>query len=149
MSSKTWNIGVVGYGFSAKTFHIPFVQEVPELKLYAIVQRTPKPDDDAEKDHPGIKSYRTSEEMVKDAGVDVVIVTTAPDSHFELVKLALENGKHGEYSIDLNCWGRVMLMRIVVCEKPFTPTSKEAEELNAIAEKNEKLLAVYQSTLIQ
>lgn len=95
MTSKTWNIGVVGYGFSAKTFHIPFVQEVPELKLYAVVQRTPKPDDDAEKDHPGIKSYRTTEEMVQDAGVDVVIITTAPDSHFELAKLALESGKHG------------------------------------------------------
>ena len=95
MASKTWNVGVVGYGFSAKVFHIPFVQEVPELKLYAVVQRTPKPDDDAEKDHPGIKSYRTTEEMVKDAGVDVVIITTAPDSHFELTKLALESGKHG------------------------------------------------------
>ena len=95
MASKTWNVGVVGYGFSAKVFHIPFVQEVPELKLYAVVQRTPKPDDDAEKDHPGIKSYRTTEEMVKDEGVDVVIITTAPDSHFELTKLALESGKHG------------------------------------------------------
>lgn len=95
MASKTWNVGVVGYGFSAKVFHIPFVQEVPELKLYAVVQRTPKPDDDAEKDHPGIKSCRTTEEMVKDAGVDVVIITTAPDSHFGLTKLALESGKHG------------------------------------------------------
>lgn len=91
----TWNVGVVGYGFSAKIFHIPFVQEVPEFNLYAIVQRTPKPDDDAEKDHPGVKSYRNTQEMVQDAAVDVVIVTTAPDSHYELVKLALENGKHG------------------------------------------------------
>lgn len=91
----SWNVGVVGYGFSAKIFHIPFVEQVPELKLYAVVQRTPKPDDDAEKDHPGIKSYRTSEELMKDANVDVVIITTAPDSHYELTKLALENGKHG------------------------------------------------------
>ena len=33
----------------------------------------------------------------------------------------------------------------VVCEKPFTPTYKEAEELVALAEKQGKLLAVYQS----
>lgn len=91
----TWNVGVVGYGFSAKIFHIPFVLEVPEFNLYAIVQRTPKPEDDAEKDHPGIKSYRTAQELVQDAAVDVVIITTAPDSHYELTKLALENGKHG------------------------------------------------------
>ncbi|PIG89323.1 NAD binding Rossmann fold oxidoreductase [Aspergillus arachidicola] len=127
MASKTFNVGVVGYGFSAKTFHIPFISDVPQLKLYAVVQRTPKPDDDAEKDHPGIKSYRTAEDMVKDDGVDVVIVTTAPDSHYELTKLALEHGKH------------------VVCEKPFTPTTQEADELVALAEKQNKLLAVYQN----
>jgi hypothetical protein len=90
------NVGVVGYGFSAKTFHIPFVRQVPDLNLYAVVQRTPKPDDDAEKDHPGVKSFRSTEDMVRDAAVDVVIVTTAPDSHYPLTKLALENGKHGQ-----------------------------------------------------
>lgn len=98
MASNTYNVGVVGYGFSAKIFHIPFVQQIPELKLYAVVQRTPKPDDDAEKDHPGIKSFRTADEMVKDSAIDVVIVTTAPDSHFDLCKLALEAGKHGRCS---------------------------------------------------
>jgi predicted dehydrogenase len=97
MSTKSYNVGVVGYGFSAKIFHIPFVKEVPELKLYAIVQRTPKPNDDAEKDHPGVKSFRTAEEMVQDPAIDVVIITTAPDSHFALSKLALEAGKHGKY----------------------------------------------------
>ncbi|CDM35908.1 hypothetical protein DTO013E5_5421 [Penicillium roqueforti] len=125
--AKTYNVGIVGYGFSAKIFHIPFVTEVPELKLYAVVQRTPKQDDDAEKDHPGVKSYRSAEEMVQDPAVDVVIITTAPDSHFALSKLALEAGKH------------------VVCEKPFTPTSKEADELVALAKKNNKQLAVYQN----
>jgi predicted dehydrogenase len=97
MASKTYNVGIVGYGFSAKIFHIPFVAEVPELKLYAVVQRTPKADDDAEKDHPGVKSFRTAEEMVQDPAIDIVIITTAPDSHFALSKLALEAGKHGTY----------------------------------------------------
>ncbi|OGE56888.1 hypothetical protein PENARI_c002G01717 [Penicillium arizonense] len=127
MASKTYNVGIVGYGFSAKIFHIPFVAEVPELKLYAIVQRTPKADDDAEKDHPGVKSFRTTEEMVQDPAIDIVIITTAPDSHFALSKLALEAGKH------------------VVCEKPFTPTTQEADELIAIAKKNNKQLAVFQN----
>ncbi|KAJ9206375.1 hypothetical protein DTO164E3_471 [Paecilomyces variotii] len=127
MASKTWNVGIIGYGFSAKIFHIPFVNALPDYKLYAIVQRTPKPDDDAEKDWPGIKSYRSAEELVKDESVDVVIVTTAPDSHVALTKLALEAGKH------------------VVVEKPFTPTSQEADELVALAKKQNKLLTVYQN----
>lgn len=127
MVTKTWNVGVVGYGFSAKIFHIPFITAVPDFKLYAIVQRTPKPEDDAEKDHPGIKGYRSAEDLVKDSNVDLVVITTAPDSHYALTKLALNAGKH------------------VVVEKPFVPTYKEAEELVALADKQNKLLAVYQN----
>ncbi|OJJ48209.1 hypothetical protein ASPZODRAFT_61967 [Penicilliopsis zonata CBS 506.65] len=125
--TKSFNVGVVGYGFSAKVFHIPFIQQVSDLKLYAVVQRTPRPDDDPEKDHPGIKVYRSAEEMVRDPAVDVVIITTAPDSHFYLVKLALEAKKN------------------VVCEKPFVPTEAEANELVALAQAQNKLLAVYQN----
>lgn len=98
MASKIYNVGIIGYGLSAKIFHIPFISAVPEFNLYAVVQRTPKPEDDAEKDHPGIKSYRSAEEMVKDADVDVVVVTTTPDTHLALAKLALEAGKHGTSS---------------------------------------------------
>ena len=97
MSSKSWNVGVIGYGSSAKTFHLPFIQQVPELNLFAIVQRHPTPEDDAAKDFPGIKSYRSAEDLVKDGDVDVVIITTAPDSHFGLAKLSLENGKNGMF----------------------------------------------------
>jgi predicted dehydrogenase len=97
MASQTYNVGIIGYGMSAKIFHIPLLSVIPAFTLYAIVQRTPKRDDDAEKDHPGIKSYRSTEEMVQDPNVDVVVVTTIPETHFELTKLALENGKHGNY----------------------------------------------------
>ena len=110
-----------------QVFHIPLIQVITELELYAIVQRTPKPSDDAEKDLSGIKSYRSSEEMVQDSDIEVVVVTTAPTSHFELSKLALEHGKH------------------VIVEKPFTPSSKEASELIAIAKKHDRLLTVYQN----
>ena len=65
--------------------------------------------------------------MVQDSEVEVVVITTAPTSHFELGKLALEYGKH------------------VVVEKPFTPFSKEASELIAIAKKHDRLLTVYQN----
>jgi predicted dehydrogenase len=99
MSSRRFNVGIVGYGLSAKIFHIPFVTYVPELSLYGIVQRSPKPDDDAEKDHPGVKIYRSVDDLVKDQLVDVVIVTAAPDQHFSLAKKALEAGKHGENNV--------------------------------------------------
>lgn len=65
--------------------------------------------------------------MVQDSKIEVVVVTTAPTSHFELSELALENGKH------------------VIVEKPFTPSSQEADELIAIAKRHDRLLTVYQN----
>ncbi|RMD41395.1 hypothetical protein DV735_g3761, partial [Chaetothyriales sp. CBS 134920] len=119
--------GYFRYGLSAKIFHIPFINDVSDFKLYAIVQRSPKPDDDAAKDWPDVKVYRSSEELVADPDVDVVVVTTAPVSHFELAKLAIDNGKH------------------VIVEKPFTPTSKEAFELAELAKGKGVVLTVYQN----
>ena len=97
MATNTFNVGIIGYGLSARIFHIPLISVASELNLYAIVQRSPKPNDDAEEDHPGIKSYRSSEDLVKDDTVDVVVITTPPETHFDLAKLALESGKHGMY----------------------------------------------------
>jgi predicted dehydrogenase len=146
MASKTFNVGVVGYGFSAKIFHIPFITSVPDFKLHAIVQRTPKPDDNAEKDHPGIKLYHSADDLAKDPKVDLVVITTAPDSHYDLAKLALSAGKHGVNPTFCVPELRVLISYVVVVEKPFVPTHKEAEELVALADSNKKLLAVYQST---
>lgn len=95
MASEVYKVGVIGYGLSAKVFHIPIISAVAQFVLYAVVQRHPKPDDDVEKDHPGIKSYRSTEDMVSDDAVDVVVVTTTPETHFSITKLALEGGKHG------------------------------------------------------
>ncbi len=97
MSSKKFHVGIIGYGLSAKIFHIPFVTYVSELSLHAIVQRSPKPENDAEKDHPGVKVYRFVDDLLKDETVDVVIVTAAPEQHFPLTKQALEAGKHGKH----------------------------------------------------
>jgi len=95
MSSAKFNVGIIGYGLSAKIFHIPFISVVPDFNLYAIVQRRPKPDDDASTDHPGIQLYNSSDDLVRDDKVDVVVVTTSPTSHLELAKAALEAKKHG------------------------------------------------------
>ena len=127
MASNSFNAAIIGYGLSAKVFHIPLILAVPDFKLYGIVQRSPKPDDDAAKDHSGIKSWRSVEEVYKDAEVDVVVITSIPETHYEMCKDALEAGKH------------------VVVEKPFVPTSREAEELIGIARKSGKLLTVYQN----
>ena len=127
MATKPFDCAVVGYGLSAKVFHIPLIQADPDFNLYGIVQRSPKPDDDAGKDHPGIKSWRSVDEVYEDPDVDVVVITSVPGTHFAICKAALEAGKN------------------VVVEKPFVPTAKEADELISIAKKSGKLLTVYQN----
>jgi len=127
MASKIFNVGVVGYGMSANVFHIPFILSTSGLRLYAVVQRNPTPHKDAQNDHPGIKSYRSVEDLTKDPAVDVVVITTTPEVHYEQAKLALEAGKN------------------VLLEKPATPTAEELEGLIEIAKKHNVKLCIYQS----
>ncbi|KAK3113925.1 hypothetical protein LTR53_008292 [Teratosphaeriaceae sp. CCFEE 6253] len=128
MTSKPYNVAIVGYGMSAKVFHIPLVQALPsDFKLYGIVQRSPKADDDVRKDHPDVKHWHSVDAIYSDPDVDVVVLTTVPETHHEMCKAALEAGKH------------------VVCEKPFVPTASEADDLLDIAKRSGKLLTVYQN----
>ena len=95
MAGGVFNVGIIGYGLSAKTFHIPFVAVVPDFKLSAIVQRSPKPENDVRKDYKDVTRYSSADQLFHDNQIDVVIVTTAPNSHFDLTKAALKSGKHG------------------------------------------------------
>lgn len=125
-----YNVGIIGYGLSAKIFHIPFITS-PSTKhlftLHAIVKRTPEPANDPAKDHPGVTVYRTTDELFADQSVQIIIVTTAPSSHFALASQAIEAGKH------------------VVVEKPFVPSSSEGRELDRLAREKGVLLTVYQN----
>ncbi|CAG8034114.1 unnamed protein product [Penicillium salamii] len=116
MASRVFNVGVIGYGLSANIYQIPFITAAKNLNLYAVVQRTPKPDDDAQKDWPGVKSYRSTELLVSDPAVDVVVVTTAPDSHLELAKLALNAGKHGMLEESRYIRQRTTSLTFVLCQ---------------------------------
>ncbi|KAF7538158.1 hypothetical protein G7054_g3144 [Neopestalotiopsis clavispora] len=126
-ASKTFNVGVVGYGLSAKVFHIPFIKVTPSLKLHSILQRSPKANDSAPADYPDLKHYTTYDSFLADSELDLVVLTTTPPTHFEMTIQALNAGKH------------------VLCEKPFVPTSAEADKLVALAREKKRVLCVYQN----
>lgn len=67
----------------------------------------------------------TTPEELWSTDVELVVITTPPESHYSLVKVALQAGKH------------------VICEKPFTSTLEQAEELVALAEKAKTILTVF------
>ena len=58
----------------------------------------------------------TTEEMLKDPEVDIVLILTTPQSHYALSKMALNAGKH------------------VYCEKPMSLNVEQANEIVALAE---------------
>ncbi len=121
---KVIKTGICSYGMSGKLFHAPFIEAHPGYELTAIVER--HKNDSTEK-YPAAIIYRSVEELCADETLQLIVVNTPTHLHFEQAKLVLQSGKH------------------LVIEKPFTITVKEAEELAALAEKNNLFLSVYQN----
>jgi scyllo-inositol 2-dehydrogenase (NADP+) len=115
-------VAVIGFGLAGQVFHAPFVSAVPGLRLEAIVQRT---GDAAAKAYPSARILRSVEEALGDAAVQLVVVGTPNETHFDLAKQALLAGKH------------------VVIDKPFAATGAEAKELRELAEKQGVVLAPF------
>jgi len=115
-------VGVIGYGMSAKVFHLPLIIDNEQFQLTAICTSQNKI---VSEKYPLISTYPTVNEFILHSGVDLVVITTPNDTHFAIVKSCLENGLH------------------VVIEKPVTATSAEAEELVQLAEKHQLTLNVF------
>ncbi len=116
--------GICSYGMSGKLFHAPFIDAHPGYELAAIVERH---NNDSTARYPGATIYRSVEEMCMDKNLQLIVVNTPTHLHFEQAQLVLQSGKN------------------IVIEKPFTVTTKQAEEITALAEKNKLFISVYQN----
>jgi len=121
MTFSTIKTAVIGYGFSAKTFHIPFVTTLDEFDLTAISTSR----QEIQSDWPEVQHYVHAEELLAHSDAELVIITTPNDVHFKLAKAALENGKH------------------VIIEKPFVTNTADGEELIKLAKNKGLTLSVY------
>ncbi len=73
---------------------------------------------------PSAKLSQNTDDALNDAEVTALVVATPTTTHYEIVKQALERGKH------------------VLVEKPITTNSAQAAELCELAEKNSLVLMV-------
>lgn len=115
-------VALLGYGYAGKTLHAPLIVSTPGLDLVAVCSS------DATKviaDLPDVKVCATLQELLHSTQVDVVVIATPNDTHFELARQALLAGKH------------------VVVDKPFTLTATQAYELKALAEHKQRVLSVF------
>ncbi len=116
--------GICSYGMSGKLFHAPFIESHPGYELTGIVERHKE---ESRGRYPLSKLYRSFEELLADPSIRLVVVNTPVQTHHAYVKAALLAGKD------------------VICEKPFTVTAQEAEELDQLAKETGRFLSVYQN----
>ncbi|MCH5599948.1 Gfo/Idh/MocA family oxidoreductase [Niabella ginsengisoli] len=116
--------GIASYGMSGKLFHAPFIQAHPNYELSAIVERHKE---ESRIKYPDSKLYRSFEEMISDDTLELIVINTPVQTHFEYAKAALNAGKN------------------IVVEKPFTVNAEEAKELDELAKSKNLLLTVYQN----
>ena len=117
-------VGLCAFGMSGKVFHAPFLKEHPGFFMAAVVERSKE---ESSAKYPEAKIYKSVEEMLQHADIDLVVVNTPVQTHFDYVMKALEAGKN------------------VIVEKPFTVNVDEAEELVQLAKEKNLFLSVYQN----
>lgn len=115
-------VGLIGYGMAARVFHAPVIGSVPALKLKKVVTRR---GDEVRARHPSAEVVRDTADLLRDGAIELVVVATPNDTHFDLARQALSAGKH------------------VVVEKPFTVTSNQAQRLIDLARRRGRVLGVH------
>ncbi len=109
------SVGVVGCGYWGPNLIRNFAEnEGAELRW--VCDKDARHLSKVARRYPAARAASDYGEMLADPRLDAVVVATPVSTHFEFARRALEAGKH------------------VLVEKPFTATSREAEELIALAE---------------
>lgn len=116
--------GLLAYGMSGRIFQAPFLHTHPGFALRAVVERSRKQVQDI---YPETRSYNSVAELLADPEIELVIVNTPNNTHFELAREALRAGKH------------------VLIEKPVATTPAELDELLALAQAQHRQLLAYQN----
>ena len=122
MSLKSINTALCSFGMSGWVFHAPFINVHPGFTLYGIWERTKNL---AAQKYPGVKTFRSLDELLNDDEVELVVVNTPNATHYDYTKKALLANKH------------------VIVEKPFTVEIEEGKELIELAVAKNKMLSVY------
>ncbi|SDZ97905.1 oxidoreductase [Variovorax sp. YR216] len=124
MPQTTLRAGLVGYGFAGQTFHAPVLSAVPGLVLGAVASSQPHK---VHADWPQVDVVPDVDALLRRTDIDLVVVATPNAQHHPVAKAALAAGKH------------------VVVDKPFTLDAAQARELAAMAERQGRVLSVYQN----
>jgi scyllo-inositol 2-dehydrogenase (NADP+) len=115
-------VGLIGFGLAGRVFHAPLISSVEGIELAAALERTANK---VAGRYPGIVTYRSLDEMLADASLDLFVVATPNGTHFELASQILSAGRN------------------VVVDKPMAITTAEIAKLIRLAAEKNLLLAPF------
>jgi len=118
-------VAMVGYG-AIGFEHGTAINAVPGLEYTLVCDRNEERLDLARQAFPDISTCTDLADVADDPSIDLVIVSTPPNTHATISMQMLQAGKH------------------VVSEKPFCLTTAEADIMIQLAEQHQRMLTVYQ-----
>jgi predicted dehydrogenase len=110
------NVGVIGYGYWGPNV-VRNLYSLDGCKVAGVCDRSAPALARARRTYPDLAVTGNAADLLTSTKIDAIAVVTPVNTHFELAKAALENGKH------------------VFVEKPFTATIEQADELIDLAER--------------
>jgi len=119
-------VGILGYGAIGHE-HSAAIAAVDGLVLAGVCDKSAERVAAARVFAPEVTAYADGDELLASSDVDLVVVSTPPNTHAEWALRALDAGKH------------------VVVEKPFCLTTAEADEMIGAASSAGKSISVYQN----
>lgn len=120
---KKWRVGIIGSGFGLQV-HFPGFQSHPRFEVVGLASVRGGRARELEREYGVARAYDSWEQMLREADLDVVSVTSSPDRHREMVLAALGSGRH------------------VLCEKPFALNLDEARQMLAAAERSGRVAVI-------
>jgi predicted dehydrogenase len=122
---RSVRVAMLGYG-TIGFEHGTAISAVAGLEYTLVCDRNEERLELARKAFPGIETCRDASQVADDPEIDLVIISTPPNTHASLALQMLHAGKH------------------VVVEKPFCLTTTEADEMIDLARERQRLLTIYQ-----
>ena len=77
------NTALLSYGMSGRVFHAPFIDQHPRFAPLSCWERSTKRN---KKHYASVRSYDTLDDLLADDAIDLVVVNTPTDTHYDFTK---------------------------------------------------------------